>query len=86
MSRRRHRRGPRPPQKVVKFKKRTKRKVNTEVHEAFWSGGKSDKIRKLSDREFNGQVADEVKYMFRKSAWHAKNAIGAFSDLLDLLF
>lgn len=78
---------PRPPQKTIRCRGgRHKKRVNTEVHDAVWSLGKNDRTAKLSDREFNGQVAREIGYMFRLSGSHFRNACSALSDLFHALF
>jgi len=83
---RKHRRGPCPPQKFIRRKVNKKRKTNTEVHDAFWSLGRVDRTKRLTDQEFNKQVAGEIGYLFRKSAHHAKGALQALSELWNLLF
>ena len=83
---RKHRKGPCPPQKSIRRKVYRKRRVNTEVHEAFWSCGKINRTGALTDKEFNRQVAGEIGYLFKKSAHHARGAIRALSELVDLLF
>ena len=83
---RKHRRGPCPPQKFVRYKVNRKRRANTEVHDAFWSLGRVDRTKRLTDQEFNRQVVGEIGYLFKKSAHHAKGALRALSDLWDLLF
>lgn len=78
---------PRPPQKIIRCKgKRHKKRVNTEVHDAVWSLGRNDRTARLSDREFNGQVAREIGYTFRLSGSHFKNACNALGDLFHALF
>lgn len=72
--------------RVKDVTRRERRLVPTEVHEAFMSFGRSNKPNRLSDGEFNRQVKKEVQYMFQKSAYHARNAAGALSDLWNLLF
>lgn len=83
---RRHGR-PRPPTKDVtvwRYRQKHKRKVPTEVHEAFTSLGERNRTHRLSDGEFYRQGLDEVAYLGRLSCHHFKRAMSAFSELINL--
>lgn len=60
--------------------------VNTEVHDAIMSLGADDRTGRLSDAEFNRQVAGEIGYLFKKSGSHFRNACRSISELIDMLF
>lgn len=78
---------PRPPQRTIEARGgRRKRRVNTEVHDAFRSLGADDRTGRLTDREFDRQVVEEVGYLFRKSGSHFGNMCRSIGELFSMLF
>lgn len=57
----------RPPTKVVHGKRDVSYRKWTEVHTALATCGRVNKTGKLSNREFNRQIAQEVSYNMREA-------------------
>lgn len=76
----------RPPQKTIKGKFKTTKRVYSEVHDAIWSGGRKNRTHRLSNSEFYRQIGEEAGYLFAKSGSYFAEAGRDFCKLLRALF
>lgn len=58
---------PKPPTKVYHKKRDVIYRGYTEVHRALITGGRDNRTGRLSNREFNRQLAQEISYNVREA-------------------